>query len=230
MINITSWAYYPNPPTYTHNESMNDLLNSNNFKIRLVLWKNFPDHERSINKNSTEMNIQDVPIYYPASKKYKTLLGIGYFSYPSTKVDIEIFNESYSLKDLEKNFHVVAEPTKDQSQKNNIFGFFIKGNENTTSSIRLYNADKKFIKSYYNHFNLQETKFIQPEKNLGVSGMELGIQKISNERFLINYLRFYIFKGDEYKDALPPYNKNINEGSYFDRSKNYTYQLKKIKK
>ena len=111
-----------------------------------------------------------------------------------------------------------------------IFGFFIKGNENTTSSIRLYNADKKFIKSYYNHFNLQETKFIQPEKNLGVSGMELGIQKISNERFLINYLRFYIFKGDEYKDALPPYNKNINEGSYLDRSKNYVYKLKKIKK
>ena len=219
MINITSWAYYPNPPSYTHNESMNDLLNSNDFKLRLVLWKNFPDHERSINKNSTEMNIQNVPIYYPASKKY-----------PSTKVDIEIFNESYSLKDLEKNFHVVAEPTKDQSQKNNIFGFFIKGNDNTTSSIRLYNADKKFIKSYYNHFNLQETKFIQPEKNLGVSGMELGIQKISNERFLINYLRFYIFKGDEYKDALPPYNKNINEGSYLDKSKNYIYQLKKIKK
>ena len=60
--------------------------------------------------------------------------------------------------------------------------------------------------------------------------MELGIQKISNERFLINYLRFYIFKGDEYKDALPPYNKNINEGSYLDKSKNYIYKLKKIKK
>ena len=114
MINITSWAYYPNPPTYTHNESMNDLLNSDNFRLRLVLWKNFPDHERSINKNSTEMNIQNVPIYYPTSKKYKTLLGIGYFSYPSTKVEIEIFNETYSLKDLEKNFHVIAEPTKNE--------------------------------------------------------------------------------------------------------------------
>jgi hypothetical protein len=43
-------------------------------------------------------------------------------------------------------------------------------------------------------------------------------------------LRFYIFKGDEYKDALPPYNKDINEGSYLDKSKNYIYQLKKIKK
>jgi hypothetical protein len=35
MINITSWAYHPNTPTYTHNKSMNDLLNSNNFKLNI---------------------------------------------------------------------------------------------------------------------------------------------------------------------------------------------------
>ena len=68
MINITNWAYYPNPK-YTHDESMDVLLNKDDLTIRLVLWKNFPDHERWVKKDFTEMNIQNVPIYYPTSKK-----------------------------------------------------------------------------------------------------------------------------------------------------------------
>ena len=40
MINITSWAYYPNPPSYTHNESMNDLLNSIEELLTLIMSNN----------------------------------------------------------------------------------------------------------------------------------------------------------------------------------------------
>ncbi len=68
MINITNWAYYPNPK-YTHDESMDVLLNKDDLTIRLVLWKNFPDHERSVKKDFTEMNILGTGSISPHLKK-----------------------------------------------------------------------------------------------------------------------------------------------------------------
>ena len=81
-----------------------------------------------------------------------------------------------------------AEPSKHQNQKGNILGFFQLGEETSQHSIRLYNADKIFIKNYYEHFASQETKFIHPDKNLGASGMEIKAQRMTSDRFLIYYL------------------------------------------
>jgi hypothetical protein len=231
VINITSWAYFPSPIRYSDNASMLDIFKKNEFTLRLILWKNFPEHERSIKKDYSEMVIDNVPIYHPTSKKYKTFLGLGYFRNPITKTEIEIFNEPYTLDELKDNYHVIAEPSKTQIQKNKIFGFFsASSHEYNTNSLRLYNADKKFIKSLYDHFNLQEGKSINPVDNLGVSGIDVGLQKIDHNLFLIYALEYFIFKGDKFNDVILPFNKDYKADKYKNNFLDHRYKIKKIKK
>ena len=231
MINVTSWTYFPSPSRYSHNESMLDIFKKEEFTLRLILWKDFPEHDRSIKKDHAEMVIDNVPIYHPTSKKYKTFLGLGYFKNPITKTEVEIFNESYTLDDLKENYKIVAEPSKIQLQKNKIFGFFAPSKQDFyTSSLRLYNADKEFIKSLYDHFNLHENKSLNPGDNLGVSGMDVGCQQIKTDLFLVYALEYFIFKGDKFNDTILPYNKDYKAGRYKGKFLDHRYKLKKLKK
>ena len=56
MIKITNWAYYPNPDKI-EDRPMLEIFNDDQVRIRLVFWKFFPEHERSVKKDSTELTI-----------------------------------------------------------------------------------------------------------------------------------------------------------------------------
>ena len=71
MIKITNWAYYPNPDKI-EDRPMLEIFNDDQVRIRLVFWKFFPEHERSVKKDSTELTIENVPIYWPTTKTFKT--------------------------------------------------------------------------------------------------------------------------------------------------------------
>ena len=101
MIKITNWAYYPNPDKI-EDRPMLEIFNDDQVRIRLVFWKFFPEHERSVKKDSTELTIENVPIYWPTTKTFKTLFGVGYFLNPHAKLTFEVDSDPYSLEDFAK--------------------------------------------------------------------------------------------------------------------------------
>jgi hypothetical protein len=219
MIKITNWAYYPNPDKI-EDRPMLEIFNDDQVRIRLVFWKFFPEHERSVKKDSTELTIENVPIYWPTTKTFKTLFGVGYFLNPHAKLTFEVDSDPYSLEDFAKdndvriknNFvgtvkkndtleKIIRDRAIKRSHKS-IIGYFNVSSGNYPHTLRLCGASKQFIKEFYDHFRDQEHSKIKAV-NFGSSGMQFIMQKVKKNKFIICNAELYFFgDGDKYKDKI----------------------------
>lgn len=220
MIKITNWAYYPNPDKID-DRPMLEVLNDREIRVRITFWKFFPDHERSVKKNNTELTVENVPIFWPTTKTYKTLFGLGYFTNPHAKLTFKLDNDPYPLKDFSKdngveiinNFKndikkddllekIVRDNAIKRSQKS-IIGYFNVSPGNYPHTLKLCGVSKQFIEEFYDHFRDQEYSEINADKNFGSSGMEFIMQKVIKDKFIICNAELHFFKGgDKYNDKI----------------------------
>jgi hypothetical protein len=229
MIKITNWAYYPNPDKIA-DRPMIEVLNDKEVRVRLVFWKFFPEHERSVKKDNTELTVENVPIYWPTTKTYKTLLGLGYFTNPHAKLTFELDNDPYPLKDFSKDNGVeiknnfkgvikkddiaekIVRDTAIKRSEKSIIGYFNVSPGNYPHTLKLCGVSKQFIKEFYDHFRDQEYSKVSADENFGSSGMQFIMQKVKKNKFIICNAELYFFgDGDKYKDKIVrKLNDNVN--------------------